>query len=122
MSWVRTNIIHNIPVPILQGGTTPEGIHLGAMAGTVDLIHRCYTGLEIRDDELWLNHRLPMEIKDLKIQIRYRSHWIKLKIDQKKLRIDFEKGWDEPVKINVKGEKRVFKANGSAEYQLKQIV
>jgi len=63
-----------------------------------------------------------MEIKDLKIQIRYRSHWIKLKIDQKKLRIDFEKGWDEPVKINVKGEKRVFKANGSAEYQLKQIV
>ena len=106
----------------VQGGTTPEGIHLGAMAGTVDLIHRCYTGLEIRDDELWLNPRLPMEIKDLKIQIRYRSHWIILKIDQKKLRIDFEKGWDEPVKINVKGEKRVFKANGSAEYQLKQIV
>ena len=38
----------------IQGGTTAEGIHLGAMAGTVDLLQRCYTGLEIRDDVLRL--------------------------------------------------------------------
>ena len=30
----------------IQGGTTAEGIHLGAMAGTLDLLQRCYTGLE----------------------------------------------------------------------------
>ncbi|TSB31316.1 glycoside hydrolase family 65 protein [Streptomyces benahoarensis] len=30
----------------LQGGTTGEGIHLGAMAGTVDLVERGLTGLE----------------------------------------------------------------------------
>jgi Glycosyl hydrolase family 65 central catalytic domain len=33
-----------------QGGTTSEGIHLGAMAGTLDLLQRCYTGLEVRED------------------------------------------------------------------------
>ena len=38
----------------IQGGTTPEGIHLGAMAGTVDVLQRCYTGLELRGDMLWL--------------------------------------------------------------------
>ena len=27
-----------------QGGTTKEGIHLGAMAGTIDILQRCYTG------------------------------------------------------------------------------
>jgi trehalose/maltose hydrolase-like predicted phosphorylase len=32
----------------IQGGSTPEGIHLGAMAGTVDLLRRCYSGLEVR--------------------------------------------------------------------------
>ena len=32
----------------IQGGTTHEGIHLGAMAGTVDLIQRCYGGVEAR--------------------------------------------------------------------------
>ncbi|MFF9912338.1 glycoside hydrolase family 65 protein [Streptomyces sp. NPDC013457] len=30
----------------VQGGTTGEGIHLGAMAGTVDLVERGMTGLE----------------------------------------------------------------------------
>ncbi|MEU9859838.1 glycoside hydrolase family 65 protein [Streptomyces sp. NPDC047971] len=30
----------------VQGGTTGEGIHLGAMAGTVDLVERGITGLE----------------------------------------------------------------------------
>ena len=38
-----------------QGGTTAEGIHLGAMAGTVDLIQRVHTGLETRGDTLILN-------------------------------------------------------------------
>ncbi|MDJ0498279.1 MAG: glycoside hydrolase family 65 protein, partial [Acidimicrobiia bacterium] len=33
----------------IQGGTTPEGIHLGAMAGTVDLVQRGFTGLETRE-------------------------------------------------------------------------
>ena len=32
------------------GGTTVEGVHLGAMAGTLDLLQRCYTGLEVRGD------------------------------------------------------------------------
>ena len=32
----------------VQGGTTGEGIHLGAMAGTVDLLERGFTGLETR--------------------------------------------------------------------------
>ena len=37
-----------------QGGTTPEGVHLGAMAGTVDLVQRAYTGIETREEVLWL--------------------------------------------------------------------
>jgi trehalose/maltose hydrolase-like predicted phosphorylase len=43
----------------IQGGTTHEGIHLGAMAGTVDLIQRCHTGLEMRDGVLWFDPVLP---------------------------------------------------------------
>ena len=30
----------------VQGGTTPEGIHLGAMAGTVDIVLRHYAGID----------------------------------------------------------------------------
>ena len=38
-----------------QGGTTAEGIHLGAMAGSVDLIQRCYLGIETNNDVIWFN-------------------------------------------------------------------
>jgi len=102
----------------IQGGTTPEGIHLGAMAGTVDLIQRCYTGLEIRDDVLWLNPRVPAEIKEINLHISYRSHWLKLKINQKKLWIEFNKGWAEPIEINVRGQKRLFATNDVEEFEL----
>lgn len=103
----------------IQGGTTPEGIHLGAMAGTVDIIQRCYTGMEIREDVLWFNPRLPDEIEELKFQIRYRSHWIKIKLNQEKMWIDFDKGWAEPVKVNINGKTKIFDRNDSAVFDFK---
>ncbi len=102
----------------IQGGTTAEGIHLGAMAGTVDIIQRCFTGMEIRDDVLWFNPRLPDEIKTIKFQIRYRSHWIRLKVTKKKLWIDFDKGWAEPVEIHVQGRKKLFETDDVEEFEL----
>jgi trehalose/maltose hydrolase-like predicted phosphorylase len=104
----------------VQGGTTPEGIHLGAMAGTVDIIQRCYTGLEMRKEMLWLNPRLPDEVQEINLQIRYRSHWIKLHINHKKLKVEFDQGWlKEPIEINVNGNSKVFEKNDTAEFELK---
>ncbi len=100
----------------IQGGTTPEGIHLGAMAGTVDIIQRCYTGMEIRDDVLWFKPRLPDQIEELKFQIRYRSHWIKIRMNQKKIKLDFDKGWADPVKVNINGKTKIFDRKDSAEF------
>lgn len=57
----------------IQGGTTAEGIHLGAMAGTVDLVQRGYTGIVTRGDTLWLNPRLPDGLACLRLTIRYRG-------------------------------------------------
>src|SRR5699024_7485617 len=55
-----------------QGGTTREGIHLGAMAGTVDMIIRCYAGVETRSDTLWLHPLLPLEVPGVQFTIRFR--------------------------------------------------
>ena len=102
----------------VQGGTTHEGIHLGAMAGTLDLLQRCYSGLEIRDDVLWLNPRLPEELRKVSFHIRYRGHWMELFIDRKKLRIRFDKGYAAPVTIAVKGEKHRFETDDDKEFYL----
>lgn len=117
-SWNNFREALKSDIDDVQGGTTPEGIHLGAMAGTVDIIQRCYTGLEIREDALWINPRLPEKLKELKFRIRYRSHWISFRINHKKVRIDFDKGWANPVEIKVNGKGKIFETSDSAEFNL----
>jgi trehalose/maltose hydrolase-like predicted phosphorylase len=76
----------------IQGGTTPEGIHLGAMTGTVDLVQRCYTGIEMRDKVLWLNPRLREDLRRLTLHMRYRSHELTLDVTYDTLQIAFRQG------------------------------
>ncbi|MEU6769867.1 glycosyl hydrolase family 65 protein [Streptomyces sp. NPDC046759] len=59
----------------LQGGTTGEGIHLGAMAGTLDLVQRGLTGLETRSGALCLDPVPLPELSSYGFVIRYRGHW-----------------------------------------------
>ena len=86
-SWQLFTRALESDVADVQGGTTPEGIHLGAMAGTVDLIQRCYTGIETRDDVLWLNPQLPTELARLRLRIRYRQSSIELEVTHQQLRV-----------------------------------
>jgi alpha,alpha-trehalase len=71
----------------VQGGTTPEGIHLGAMAGTVDLIQRCYTGIEARAGVLWVNPQLPKELAGLRLRIRYHEASLCLQVTHHFLKV-----------------------------------
>ena len=64
----------------VQGGTTAEGIHLGAMAGTVDLVQRCYGGVEAREDVLYLNPRLPAELHELSFSVIYRGQPVDIEV------------------------------------------
>ncbi len=102
----------------IQNGTTPEGIHLGAMAGTVDLMQRCYAGIEVRDDVLWLNPTLPEEIECLSFPIRYRGNWIFLTIHQKCLEVNACEGWNFPVLIGVNGKSFKFQKGDSSKFRL----
>lgn len=61
-SWEQFAHALESDVADVQGGTTAEGIHLGAMAGTVDLLQRGYAGLEARRDALWFDPALPKEL------------------------------------------------------------
>ncbi len=117
-SWKRFGKALMSDFKDVQGGTTHEGIHLGAMAGTLDLIQRCYSGLEIRDHALWFNPRLPEDVKSLRFYLRYRSHWIKLSINHDKLDIHFDKGWAEPVTICVKGKTHRFETSDHKTFTL----
>lgn len=43
-----------------QGGTTGHGIHLGAMAGTIDIITRAFAGITTHGDGVLIDPRMPV--------------------------------------------------------------
>jgi len=84
----------------VQRGTTAEGIHLGAMAGTIDLAARGYTGIESRGNVLWLNPCLPCQVPALSFSICYRHHCdIKVRIAGGRIRVTVPRSDAAPVTI-----------------------
>jgi Glycosyl hydrolase family 65 central catalytic domain len=57
----------------IQGGTTAEGIHLGAMAGTIDIVLRGVTGMLARGHTPRFDPALPAEVTQLRFTVRYRG-------------------------------------------------
>lgn len=98
----------------LQGGTTGEGIHLGAMAGTLDLVQRGLTGLEPRGGALRLD---PVPLPGLSrfgLSIRYRGHWgVRLALSTDRLRIAVPSSDREPIPV-VLGDRAVSVAPGES--------
>ncbi len=102
----------------VQGGTTREGVHLGAMAGTVDIVQRCYTGLSIRDNVLWLRPELPEALGSIKQRIRFQGHWLALEITSDHLHVTCEEGGSGELNIGVGGEVHRFAAGDSQDFDL----
>jgi beta-phosphoglucomutase family hydrolase len=86
----------------IQQGTTAEGVHLGAMAGTVDLVQRVSTGIEVTGDVLRLNPRLPQELARLDMRIRYRGHSLDLRLTRDALTVRGHEPGAAPIKLGIK--------------------
>ena len=102
----------------VQQGTTAEGVHLGAMAGTVDLVQRVWTGIEVRDDVLRLDPELPREMERLDMRIRYRKHSLDLRLTRDSLKIRGHDGAAPPISLCVDGKVCEFVSGTTLEFSL----
>jgi beta-phosphoglucomutase family hydrolase len=101
----------------IQQGTTAEGVHLGAMAGSVDLVQRVSTGIETTGDVLRLNPRLPKELERLDMRIRYRGHSLDLRLTRDSLTVRERERGAVPINLGVQDEVYEF-AGGTRVFQL----
>jgi trehalose/maltose hydrolase-like predicted phosphorylase len=102
----------------IQGGTTAEGIHLGAMAGTVDILQRCYTGVELRAGQLWFNPSLPEQLERLSFQLRYRQHALLVDTSRESLAITSQPAAPAPITVCVRGDVREVRPGERVEFAL----
>ncbi|MEV8592740.1 glycosyl hydrolase family 65 protein [Streptomyces sp. NPDC052012] len=86
----------------IQGGTTGEGIHLGAMAGTLDLVQRGLPGLETRNGALRLNPVPLPELSSYGFTIRYHGHWgVRLRLERGRLEIAVPPSGPAPIDVRL---------------------
>jgi trehalose 6-phosphate phosphatase len=88
----------------VQGGTTAEGVHLGAMAGSVDLLERCFAGLETRGETLILNPYWPRPLGVLELDLRYRHHRLRVRVSEKSVEVSSATGNQRPIRVHCHGQ------------------
>jgi trehalose/maltose hydrolase-like predicted phosphorylase len=94
----------------IQGGTTPEGIHMGVMAGTLDLIQRGYVGAEIRDGTLYFSPKPNDKLDGLSLLLRFRETSVKVMLKESKLVVATQTdGFNRSIKVGVGDEIRKIK-------------
>jgi len=102
----------------IQEGTTAEGVHLGAMAGTVDLVQRVSMGMEVRGDVLRLHPQLPQQLARLDMRIRYRGHSLDLRLTHDALTVRGHERGVAPIRLQIRDEVHEFAGGSTRVFEL----
>jgi trehalose/maltose hydrolase-like predicted phosphorylase len=106
-SWQRFLVALDSDVGDVQGGTTKEGIHLGVMSGTLDLLQRGYVGANVRDGVLHFDPTLTDRLDGLSFPMQFRGTSIRVSISGDELTVHtLPEGFSRPVRIGIGDEIR----------------
>jgi len=106
-SWDRFLVALQSDVDDIQGGTTKEGIHVGVMSGTLDLVQRGYAGTHVREGILWFDPRLPSRLDGLSFSMQFRQTPILVTLTPDRLRLAIHpEGVSRAVRVGVSDDVR----------------
>jgi alpha,alpha-trehalase len=102
----------------VQGGTTREGIHLGAMAGTVGIVFERYAGVSLELDRVRLEPRLPRRLRRVCFRIHHRGRWLHVDLTTGRLRVTLDADLPQPVLVEVHGAEHHLAAGSTLDVAL----
>ena len=117
-SWALFEQALRSDIDDIQGGTTQEGIHLGAMTGTLDLAQRGYTGLAVEEDVLRFEPTLPEEVAELTFPLHYRGHQIRVHLDHTCLNVSAAPSDLPAVQIGFDGKRETLRAGETLTFTM----
>jgi trehalose/maltose hydrolase-like predicted phosphorylase len=122
-SWDRFLVALRSDVDDIQGGTTKEGIHLGVMAGTLDVMQRYYAGTQIRDSVLYFDPQLPSGLGGLSFPMQFRETPILVTLSGGQLTLAVHpEAASHPIRAGIPGEVRELCPGGQAVFELSRGV
>jgi trehalose/maltose hydrolase-like predicted phosphorylase len=118
-SWERFLVALRSDAEDIQGGTTKEGIHMGVMAGTLDLIQRSYAGTYISDGVLCFDPRLPTRLTSLSFSMQFRQTPIQLTLTRDRLTLALHaEGGSRSVRVAVRDDVRNLSVGDRTVFEL----
>jgi trehalose/maltose hydrolase-like predicted phosphorylase len=118
-SWDRFLVALRSDVDDIQGGTTKEGIHLGVMAGTLDVVQRYYAGTQIRDNVLYFVPRLPGGLGGLSFPMQFQGTPILVTLSGGRLTLAVHpEGGRHPIRAGIPGDVRELCPGDQAMFEL----
>ncbi|HWT72576.1 MAG TPA: glycosyl hydrolase family 65 protein, partial [Oxalicibacterium sp.] len=78
MSWDFYRHVLDTDLDPLKGESVAEGIHLGAMGGSIDILQRRYLGIDVRAGALSLAPCCPKDLCKLRLTVRYRGQLLEV--------------------------------------------
>ena len=118
-SWERFMLALESDVSDLQGGTTKEGIHMGVMSGTLDVLQRTYVGTRIDDGVLVFRPRLVDRLDGVSFSIRFRGTPLRVRITGGELTVLAQaEGFHVPIRVALDGQEHALGAGDSCVFTL----
>lgn len=119
-SWERFRVALDSDVHDLQGGTTREGVHLGVMAGTVDLVQRCYAGMRVEGGMVHIEPNLPAAIDGVEFTMIYLRSPLTVTVTRDEVVVRHRDGVIDalPVRVAVAGRERLVEVGGEERFSL----
>jgi trehalose/maltose hydrolase-like predicted phosphorylase len=106
-SWEMFMTALKSDVGDVQGGTTQEGIHMGVMAGTLDLIQRGYVGAEIQNGTLYFSPKPNDRLDGLSFPVRFCQTPVEVTLKESRLAVATQTdGFNRSIKVGVGDEVR----------------
>jgi len=120
-SWDRFLVALQSDVDDIQGGTTKEGIHMGVMCGTLDLVQRGYAGTHVREGVLHFDPRLPRQLDSLSFQMQFQETPIRVTLTDDRLTLAIHpEGVSRPVSVGVRDDVRELCPGDRTVFELSQ--
>ena len=118
-SWDRFLVALHSDADDIQGGTTKEGIHMGVMSGTLELMQRNYAGAHVYGGVLHFNPQLPSRLDSLSFSMQLRETPIQVTLTADHLTLAVHpEGASRPVKVAVRDDVRELRPGDQAVFEL----
>ena len=98
---------------------TEKGVHLGAMAATLDILHRIYLGIRPAEDALVIEPNPPPHLGQIAIHVLFRSNSLEVELDAGRLSLAADPANHAPVPLVVLGSRRFLDPGARVTYPLK---